>query len=281
MQRAPVGIWTIRAGYDGTDLPWILDTGANYSVVSETTAKLLKLAVLNGGTSTGTSTSRRIAIRYAVVPALTIGQATIHDLVVLVIADEALHVRAPKLEYQMQAILGINAFRMFGRSTFDDVGTFRAGSAAGTVPRGGALLMNERMPLLVAQVNGANLVFNLDTGANVTTFFSPYADRFARERAAWRPKLDTLIGAGGTVSYQVMTQPQVRFKLDGRETVMKNVSIFTGALGDEPDSTYGNLGVDLLNRFHQFTFDFSTMRYAVGAPTGKTQTDAGNNREGH
>lgn len=264
MSKAPVGVWTIVPDRGGADAPWILDTGANYSVVSESTAKKLNLAVLDGASSTGTGTNLRVDTHYAVVPALTIGGATLHDLVVLVISDAALHVRAPRFEYQIEAILGYNAFKLLGQIAFDDSGFFSAGHEGLPQLGAGRLLLDGMGPVIVAAIDGQALPFHLDTGANITTLYAPYRRRFARRKGDWTRTNKSISGAGGAVAYDLLTQPEVSFDFAGTRTELRDVAIHADAHGRDPERMYGNVGVDLLNRFHRFTFDFDRMRYAVG-----------------
>jgi predicted aspartyl protease len=260
MTREVVGLWSVPVSRHGVAARWSLDTGANYSVVSESTAKRLGLSILDGATTTGSSTTRRVGVRYAVVPELTLGTATLHDLVVLVLADEALHATGPTFEYQIDGLLGYNAFAALGSVTFDRAGLFLAGPDGPPLAGSAPLFMNDLMPVISVTVSGQPLPMALDTGANSTTFYQPYAQLFAAEAASWAKGKGTFTGAGGAVTADTLRQPRVAIELAGQKAILSDVTVLTSSHDGNPEILFGNAGIDLVNSYASFTVDFRKMR---------------------
>lgn len=260
MTREIVGLWSVPVSRRGVVARWSLDTGANYSVVSESTAKRLGLSILDGSTTTGSSTTHRVSVRYAMVPELTLGTATLRDLVVLVLADEALHAKGPTFDYQIDGLLGYNAFAALGSITFDRTGLFLARPDAPPLANSGPLLMNELIPVITVTVGGRPLPMSLDSGANSTTLYQPYAELFRAQAASWATGKNTFMGAGGSVKADTLRQPRVEFALAGRKAALSDVTVLTSSHDGNAEILFGNAGVDLVNSYASFTVDFRTMR---------------------
>jgi len=260
MTREVVGLWSVPVSRHGVAAQWSLDTGANYSVVSESTAKRLGLSILNGSTTTGSSTTHRVDVRYAVVSELTLGTATLHDLVVLVLADEALHAKGPNFEYQIDGLLGYNAFAALGSITFDRTGLFLARPDTPPLANSRPLFMNDLSPVITVTVSGCPLPMSLDTGANSTTLYQPYVKLFGDEAASWKTSKGMVTGAGGSVTVDTLRQPRFNFELAGQKATLSDVTVLTSSHDGNAEILFGNVGVDLVNSYASFTVDFRTMR---------------------
>jgi len=91
--RNPIGSRVTELEVNGVKEQWLLDTGANYSVVSRSFARRLALKVLPGSAQTGSGgTGIENALQAAVVSSMQVGGATLHNVVVLILDDANLKV---------------------------------------------------------------------------------------------------------------------------------------------------------------------------------------------
>ncbi len=170
-QRDPFGDLDTDLTVNGVSEHWLLDTGANMSVVTVSFAKRLGVKALPGyGQTSSGITAIENPLRVAVLPELRFGSAIVHNVVLLILDDKNLDVGIGKNTYQIEAILGYPVLRALGAVTFSRDGTLAAGP--GTAPSGVAarMFMDGLSPMIECGVNGENLLFDLDTERTVRCF---------------------------------------------------------------------------------------------------------------
>lgn len=250
---------------NGVHAPWLLDTGANMSVVSASFAQRLGLHPLPGYAQTmGGLTGIENRMQVAVLPTLQIGGATLHNLVLLVLDDKSLKIETGKKPYQIQAILGFPAFQAMGAITFLQDGEFEAGATA--VPPGptARMFLDELTPLIECGLDGKDLIFSFDTGANGSTFSVRYFDEFHTQVESLKKAAMEAYGAGGGRRTDIHLLPNVTLQIAGKTVVLRHVPISTAPVGSDIDQVYGNLGRDLVAGFESFTLDFTNMTFSLG-----------------
>ena len=89
----PLGSITADLTAHNVTSPWILDTGANFSVVSETFARQLGLTLSAGVAHTQGATGAENPFHAAILDTLTLGSATVHNVVLLVLPDANLTIQ--------------------------------------------------------------------------------------------------------------------------------------------------------------------------------------------
>jgi hypothetical protein len=113
----PIGSRVAELVVNGVRAPWLLDTGANQSVVSRTFAERLGVMPLQGVAAVGSGvTGRQSSVRAAVLPTMQVGGAALTNVVLLVIDDESS--LAGTDAYQINAILGYPILKALGVVTF-------------------------------------------------------------------------------------------------------------------------------------------------------------------
>jgi len=90
--RNRLGSWNAPVRVNGVNGQWIFDTGANISTLTETEAKRMGLSVRETKAYVNGSTQKRNPLQLAVASDLQLGAAHIHNVVFLVLADQALHI---------------------------------------------------------------------------------------------------------------------------------------------------------------------------------------------
>jgi predicted aspartyl protease len=273
--RNTMGSMVTDLTVNGVRGPWLLDTGANTSVVSRSFARQLGIKPLHGyANAMAGVTGIENRSQLAVLPVLQVGGATLHNVVLLILDDANLNMRLPTgpngaqyTTYQINAIIGYPVFQALSAITFLHDGGFEAGSATQRGVGGTPLYMRLLMPVIDCEVNGQHLPFSFDTGASGTTLSVRYYEQFRNKALKWKKGENVSVGGGGMVRQKVYLQPTVKLSVGDKVATIRNVTIIPRKMGsDQLDELYGNLGQDVVSGFESFTLDFSNMTLSLGAP---------------
>jgi Aspartyl protease len=268
-KRNPIGSGVMELKVNGVADEWLLDTGANFSVVSQSFARRLGINPLPGfGQTRAGVTGIENRLQVALLPTLQIGGATLHNVVLLILDDRSLTVGLDKQTYQINAIVGYPVFQAMQRITFlhDDV--FEAGDGTRTPATGARMYMKLLTPVIECAVEGNQLPFSFDTGASTSNLSVRYYERFRAQSGTWKKGASKSSGAGGVVRRKIYLQPKLELVVGNERTILEQVPIFTERMGSDIDELYGNLGQDVVARSKSFTLDFSTMTFSLGPPLG-------------
>jgi predicted aspartyl protease len=193
-----LGSWNVPVQLGGVNGEWIFDTGAELSTVTESEARRMGLAVFETKAYVTGSTEKKNALRLAVAGDLQFSAAHVHNVVFLVVADEALHIGP--LHYQITGILGLPVLRALGRVEIPKSGRVRMHgreAASAGMPN---LFFDELKPIVEIGHGQHRLQMFLDTGANSTALYPSFRDALTREETSrLRTKRDHIAGAGGTI----------------------------------------------------------------------------------
>ena len=252
---------------NGKSEQWLLDTGANYTVVSRSFAQKLGLTPLMGSAMVGSGvTGLKSPLQAAVLPDLHLGGATVHDAVAMILDDASLRIGGGPTPYQIHAILGYPVLKALGRITFTRKGEFLAGEAADKAS-GVPIYMRGLSPAIECDIDGQRLLFTFDTGASSTDFSVRYFDLFRQRRRTWKTRTVKSGGAGGAVRRKMYIQPEVVVKVGDATATLKDVTIFSTRMNAGIDVLFGNIGQDLVAGFESFTVDFVGMTFGLGPPS--------------
>jgi hypothetical protein len=251
----------------GVTAAWILDTGANFSAVSESFARRLGLPLVKGTAQTQGITGAENKMNVAVLPELKLGGATVRNVVLSVLEDSSLDVPSGKdSRYQIQAVLGYPVLRALERITFTKDGHFLASPGSPAIGGGAQLYMNLLTPLLQCKVEGRDVVFSFDTGANNSFFSIRYSREFASQLRGLEEKPYGMGGAGGIRKMLVYYLPRASLGIGSTTATLTHVPVLP-ELGTDSDKLFGNLGRDLTDPYTSFTIDFVSMRFELGEKT--------------
>ncbi len=267
-RRNPLGLITTKLTVNGVTSAWVLDTGANQSVVSRTFAAQLHLAPLPGVAHTsGGVTGAENPLRVAVLPNLPFGGATAHNVVLLVLDDASLTISDGNGHtYRISGIVGFPVLRALGRLTFHHDGTFDATAGGGSAGDGSPMELRLLNPVTEPAIEGQRLPFTLDTGASGTTLSVRFRNRFKAEEPTWKRSQTKNIGAGGESDAQTFLVPFLTFKFGPRSVTLQNLPVLPTVQHADIDALFGNIGEDVLQSVQSFTFDFVHMRFVMGMP---------------
>jgi predicted aspartyl protease len=259
--HSPIGTIDTDLTVNGVKKSWILDTGANFSVVSESVAHQMGLKLSEGTAQTQGSSGAENSLHIAIISELKIGTATVRNMVVLVLQDKALTIPLPKGKYQIEAILGYPVLSALGQLTFTKDDKLEVG--VGGNNSGAALYMQELDPLVTAKVNGQELLMFFDSGASSTTFTVRYYNAFRHDVEGFNKIRHGIGGAGGAKLVTAYKLPRIAIMIGNETAVLENVSVIAEPLGTDQDLLFGTLGRDLTSGFKSFTIDFKAMRFRL------------------
>jgi predicted aspartyl protease len=266
-ERNPLNSMNADLIVNGLRGPWLLDTGANLSVVSKSFGERMGLKLLPGSSQTQAGlTGIENPVQVALLPTLELGGATLHNVVLLLLDDANLKINNGKRDYQINAILGYPVFQSLGAITFRHGVGFEATENASANETGARMYMKELTPVVQCKVEGDNLPFAFDTGAANTDFLLRYYNHFRGQAANWKQAKAKSAGVGGIVKLEVYIQPEAKLTIGDKLVTLKKVMIHQTETGNDHDELYGNLGQDVVANFESFTLDFQHMRFSLGEP---------------
>ena len=264
--KNPIGSRVAELVVNGVRGPWILDTGANQSVVSRTFAERLGVTPLPGVASVGSGlTGRQSSLRVAVLPTMHVGGATLTNVVLLVLDDENLRIGSGPDAYQLNAVLGYPILKALGVVTFTR-DEFLAGEAAEAGGQGVRMYMRGLTPAIECEVEGRPLLFTFDTGASSTDLSVRYYELFRAQADSWKTQIVESAGAGGSSKHDLYIQPRLVMKMGTSTATLQDVSITPIRMNAGLDILFGNLGQDFVDSFESVSLNFSTMTFSLGAP---------------
>jgi predicted aspartyl protease len=198
MHRSPLGSFDTDLTVNGVIGPWLLDTGANFSVLTETFSRRLGVRVFPGTAQTKGSSGTENILHVGLIPEIEIGGAVLNNVVALIIPDENLKLpTGPGKTYQINAIIGYPVFQSLGKVTFARTGRFLAGGSAISTGTYSRIFMYKLTPLIECGVHGKERLFAFDTGANGSAFFCPYYREFTEYFGGMKLGRNRTAGAGG------------------------------------------------------------------------------------
>jgi predicted aspartyl protease len=269
-KRDGIGLFQVQVEAGNYTGFWIVDSGANLSVISRSVANKMGLQLSTSQETAQGTAGRTVAIHTAVIPEMRLGKAVLRNVAVLVADDSDLSF--PKLAYQIEGSLGIPVLAALGRITFYPDG--RVAFSQDAKPTGKrvnshALFLEKFTPVITADFGHGNQPFTLDTAAMGTVLSRQF---YEEDKASLNPAdqvILELVGAGGSIVSPAYMLHGVVAKLGGECTTIEDVQVLTEPTG-LPDEFYGNVGQNSLNTFTSFTLDFNAMQFST---TGGNMND--------
>ncbi|HEY0332655.1 MAG TPA: aspartyl protease family protein [Stenotrophomonas sp.] len=266
--RDKVGLPRATVRINGHEQAAVLDTGANLSVVSASTARRLGLREL-GQARVGTSSRTSVATRVAMADRLELSGLVLEHVAFLVLDDAQLEMPVPG-GYRIDAIVGFPVFRAMQRVQFGRDGVLRAGGAPAESPAASASVSNLALAgsdlFVQTRVDGIDTPLHLDSGGNQSSLSARFAELHPDRVRALPRNVQRVAGAGGQTERQVAQWQQVEMTVGDRQLRLPELPV---ALQDSEDvqvRSQGVLGGDVLNAFDSWTLDFRSMRLELGEP---------------
>jgi len=269
----PLGSHTADLTLNGITTPWILDTGANISCMSESLAKQLGLTLSTSTAQTMGATGAENTLHTAILPELNIGSATLHNVVLLVLPDANLTLSlGKKKSYVIPAILGYPVFQSLGIIRFTHDHRFLAGPSLPLTGDSSPIFFDKLSPLFSVRTHNVARVFLFDSGANASQLSTPYYQEFQLELAHQKQGKSRASGAGGISTSRVYIIDTVPLQFGGRTDTLQHIAAHSNPITLLSDHYEGSLGRDSFANFESITLDFLHDRVYLGAPLPTTES---------
>jgi len=242
-------------GVGGT---FIVDTGANFSIICESEARRLGLKVEEMASKMYDISGTTAAIRVTEAPDLWIGKTHLRHVAFGVYPDA--NEPFVDLPEGHKGVLGIPVLIALGAFRIDKENHFGIlphplPASAKAIP----LAFDGITPITEMSLNGKTLSFTFDTGADRTYLYPAFATAFPELMRAGTKKDRKLTGLNGSTTQESVELQSVRF-LFGREVELAPASVLLKTTTGASEWAAGNLGFDLVLQTLPITIDFRSMQ---------------------
>jgi hypothetical protein len=236
------------------------DTDAAVSLLSESEAKRLGLAVRDVHSRIEGMSGAGVGVRVAVANSVAIGGVRLANVAFYVLPDK----QPPfdGLPPGRQGILGIPVILALQTLRWDPRNlTLQCGFPAhGADLRRSNVAFDDASPLTQVGFQGKMLEFSLDTGAQNTDLYPLFAKEFAPLlKSEGKKESRRLTGVDGSASFDSMMLPSITLQVGARDVILKPAHVLVVQHNGSSAWYFGNLGMDLLNQAKAVTLDFQAM----------------------
>jgi hypothetical protein len=239
------------------------DTGASLSVLTESAAQDLGLALLGSGLKIQSATGKWIDSRVAVVSELRLGEAVVRNAVFLVLRDELLPVRQVRPGVERRGLIGMPILTAL--KEFIETKEGRLLIPAAPRPRSSRnMLFFGFKPIVEVLHRGDRLSLCVDIGSSATFLYPPFFRRY-REDIESHSKLRNItmgtLGGSRTVAAHILDE--FAFRLADRNVSLPKIIVHTEETHRESAYFDGVLGRDVLARCSRMIFNFESMSFIL------------------
>ncbi|RLD25823.1 MAG: hypothetical protein DRI75_12780 [Bacteroidetes bacterium] len=249
--RDIAGLYNVDVILSGTTQHMIFDTGADFSAIRRSLVKKFGLTLIKSDFELGTGTEVKVKSDLAVADRIDIGGITFENVVFLVVDDELMSVPG----YDFYGVIGmpvIEAMEEIHITSDDSL----------FVPKKLTHYNNNNFalkglkPIVAVKHKGDNLIFHFDTGANHTSLYLSFLNKYKEAIESNYSKIAFSDGSlGGNVNsngYKI----SVGLSIAGADVELDNIRVFTDDKNDDGNNVYGNLGQDYIKQFDKMIISF-------------------------
>lgn len=245
----------VEIAINGKPARYFWDTGANFSVMTESEAKRLGMTVEDSAATVHNSTGGSIGFRIAVAREMDVGGNKIAHVPFLIFGDN----QQPFNEMTQEERGGIGLPVQFAlRSMRWTAGEFEFGSDGS---RGGEanLCFDGLFPVTKLGVGDAEVLVQVDSGAGTTDLWPPFAKRFASVVKGGRREKRRLGGVGQNIDVESIVVDELAVRLGGKAVTLRPAEIHMEKTDGASLRYFGRVGMDLMNQGN-VTIDFRAMQ---------------------
>jgi hypothetical protein len=289
----PLGLIDVPVFIDARSHSWMLDPTAPFNLISRSIAQDVGLTISKESATIHTLTGRPIQVHVTVIPRFTIGgRLTLHDVTAFVFDDA--DYSFPRSGYRVEGVLGYPALAAMGRLIVSD-NTIQVDPAKEIDSQEGKdrLTTGARFYLDGDQVivalgrapdptpdsssQGAAVdsrrdagenedrMFAIDAGGQQTYLTSRWFDEHSAAFNGQKMEPFSIPGmdSGPGSAYVAESVP---LAVGDTSINLHYIPVLTQPFGSAArDDVYGVIGIDALDQFKSYTFDYRTMRFSATA----------------
>lgn len=256
--RDKANLLNIPVEINAQKMDFVFDTGANISTITVSTARRMKLPIIEADFDVGSSTKERVKSKLAVAPQLSIGNVIVRNVVFLVFEDSAL--AFPQINYQINGIIGFPVIEAMRQVTITREGLMTIPAQNQANPALQNLCLDGLLPLVQGVYNNKKMTFAFDTGARTSDlyplFFESQKEQIVK---TYQPRKIKVGGAGGSQEVGAYVLKNISLDIGGKKAVFPQIKLITENVNNQSRYFYGNLGQDLIKQFDRMTLDFAAM----------------------
>lgn len=254
--RDLAGLMNVPIKLNDKDAVFVFDTGANFSVITESFAKKLGIRMLNGKIKVGAMTGEKVDSQLGVGDLMQIGNMVFKNVLFLVMPDEVLTFAGGM--YKINGIVGFPVIREMNELHIAKTHIFVPQVASKKEVRN--LVIDGFNPVINVIINGDSLAFSFDSGAKATILFPPYYEKYKKQIDSKYQVEDIEIGgAGGTKTVKGFILDELNLKVIDSKAKLEDIRLAKEELTGDSKYFYGNLGQDFFSQFDEMIMNFESM----------------------
>ena len=239
------------------------DTGASLSVLDQSAAEELGLALLGQGIKIQSATGKMVDARVAVVPEMRLGEAVIRNAVFLVLPDDSFPGRRGRDGVESRGLIGTPVLAALKEITETRDGHLIIPASPQPRPVQNMCFFGTK-PIIEVVHRGARLLFFVDTGASATQLYPTFFRLHRGEiQARTQPVLVRLAGVGDERTVRMYVLDEFDFQAGGRDLALRSVMVHTQVTHSLTEIFHGRIGLDALAHFSRMTFNFESMSFVL------------------
>jgi predicted aspartyl protease len=256
MKKDIAGLWNIPVTIGDTTLDFVFDTGANVSVLTESTALKLGIKITGSGIKVGTATDIKVDSKAGICKGMQIGKIVINNVALLILPDEALTFGP---FYKITGIIGIPVIKALNEITInkDNVLTISNTPVNNIYSN---FCFEGFTPVIQMIHNSDSLSFIFDSGAMKTMLYKPYYDLYKTDIENNYQLTEIVIGgAGGNRKVKGYHLKSISLASGNATAELIKTSLIIENIKKRNSYFYGNLGQDFITQFSELVLNYGSM----------------------
>lgn len=247
------GLSTVETKLEKQIEHFVFDTGANFSVIQRSVAQELGMEIIDANFDVEAATGILVKSDIGIAKTMNLGAIKLSNVVFLVFDDQALSF--PSIDYEIRGIVGFPVIRALEEVQFVKDRRIVIPETPSNM-RLNNLALDQYMPIVKGVYNGDMISLNLDTGAQKTSLYARFYQRYQVDiESNYSPTTFTTGGAGGTVELEGYLINDFKLEIGKGVATLDSVQLSKGKIGNV-DRLDGNLGQDFIKRFNTMTMNF-------------------------
>jgi aspartyl protease len=273
VRKDPLGLTDIPVFVDAMPHSWMLDPTAPFNLIARSAAREVGLKVSEDAVTIHTLTGKPMQVHVTVIPRFTIGgRLTLRNMTAFVFEDADYFFENTK--YQVQGVLGYPALEALSSVTITGDATIEVNPTAAKTKdaasaHGAHFFLDGDQVILAVGPVGNERMFAVDAAGQQSYFTARYFDEHANEFGGQKAEMFSIPGAAREKPQPAFLAETAPLDVGGTVVHPHFIEVLTQPVGDAAlDDVYGMLGVDVLDQFRRYTFDYRNMRFTVGPEDG-------------
>ena len=256
LERDVASLLNVDAFFTEQKINMVFDTGANFSVIRKSYVDKLGMKLIESDFSVDSATGIKVKSELALAEEFKIGEITIKNAIFMVLKDEDLSFTQVPGGYDIYGIIGFPIIEAMKEVHFLK-GNELFIPKEPTQYNLNNLAIDGLIPIIKATYKDDILPFQLDTGAQKTSMYNTFYEKYRAEIEANNERIKFGAGgAGGVVVYDGYIMNGIVLKIADTEATLNNSQIHIDKISKDKGGLFGNLGQDYIQQFDKMILSF-------------------------